>query len=372
VVAPPATSTATPAILPLVSPSPGLFFRTKKGLWRTDNHGNPVFLLGVAQDALISISPDGTRILDHRELEVVDLSTGEQLNLDKSEEYAMCCPRWWAAKPEKVLVEVQPGSEMQGPGFKSIPAAVSTDGSDLLVMGTEPTAIGPFAASPDGMSIAYDRSGNPWIYEWGFGAEPFDTTGYGFTMSDGVLVSHPAWSPSSKQLAWVVSSPIEAEQQQGIGRIGIFNLQKRTLKWLYPYEVEGFDGGRSEVYWSPDEKYLALHNFGKDLLWILAIDGASERFIQSASTAVWNPKGKWLAYVADGEVWVTSADGTETFELGAGVNHVWSPDGEWLTFGNDMWRSRYGNWIVRVDSWEKQRLDLPKDAYILDWQIAEP
>jgi Tol biopolymer transport system component len=357
---------------PAVAPPPGIIYRTGKGLWRTNHNGDSIFLVKVPGNTQVDISPDGNHASYLYEASVLDLSTGQQTNLDSSDDYAMCCPRWWPARPDVVLVQAQPGPEMMGMGFRSIPAAVNLDGTHLRLLGNEPTSIGPFAPSPDGLAVAYDQAGVPWIYEWDVGARPFDVAGYGFPELDDALISHPAWSHSGERLAWIVGSDINGEW---LGGVGLFDLKEQTSQFLYPYDVEGFDGGRSLLYWSPDEKHLVIDNFGKELWWMLAVDGTEEFFSEEWSTCkpTWSPDGRWLAcWLEDSEpgqwkIWVMSTDGVKEHQIGAGTSLVWSPSGEQMIVGENIPHKSYDYWLVDLSTWQRQRLDLPQDAVVLEW-----
>jgi WD40 repeat protein len=154
---------------------------------------------------------------------------------------------------------------------------------------------------------------------------------------------------------------MNGEWQHGIG---IFNLQAHSSQFLLPYEIEGFDGGRSYIVWSSDEEHLAVWNFGKDLLWVLSVDGTEKHFAEPAGHPVWSPNGKWLAYTGQtGTVKVYSPKDHLTKELGNGTPIRWSPDSQRLIFGTNG-RSMQ---MVEVSGWSTQRLDLPKDATVLEW-----
>ena len=384
------TMTPTPSSTPSTAPSPtatlepavappgGLLFETETGLWLVDGDGESRFLLSVPENDWFSISPDGSRALFGRAMLIVDITSGQEFQLDFSDEYAMCCPIWWPERPNVVLVDVWPGEHM-GMGYWSIPAAVFMDKAELRVLGAEPTSRGHSSVSSSGDILAFDQAGAPWLYWWDQGACPFETRDYGFPELADPIISHPAWSPDGSQLAWMVAGILDGDWQHGVG---LFDMENRTSRFLYPLEVEGFDGGRSLVYWTPDQKHLALWNHGRDLLWIMAIDGTVKFYGPSHSlhevrTFPWNSAGQWLVYtVWDRElgrpnVFVTSFDGTETHQVGSGHNVAWSPDGQWMVLGNSHWRIPGDKWLIRVGTWERRRLDLPEEASIVDWIALE-
>lgn len=80
--------------------------------------------------------------------------------------------------------------------------------------------------------------------------------------------------------------------------MGVFDLETKASLFLGPFDVEGYDGGRSFVEWSPDEKYLTINNFGKEFIWVAAIDGSYTYFIEGGENPSWNPVAEWLSYIA--------------------------------------------------------------------------
>ncbi len=365
------TATTMAIVIPTTAPPSGITYRTDTGLWHVNSDGNSTLLLNISKYTRAVLSSEGTRILygnnDERSSEdvMVDLSTRRETKLKPSREYVICYTEWWEARPSVILAMVQPISEVGGRVCKGMPAVFSADGTKLNVLGSTPTEYYPFAASPDGRMITFDQGGNPWLYEWEIGVRPFDIAHYRFPQLAEMYFSNPAWSSSGNQLAWVVAGMLDGEWQHGIG---IFDLKNRTSRFLYPYEVEGFDGGRSYIEWNSGEEYIAVSNFGKELLWILSVSGTEKYFFEHATNPVWSPDGRWLAYVSQSQkVIVVSPKDKETQELGKGTNIKWSPNGLWLILGNSHWERQSGNWITEVGVWTPQRLDLPQDAFVLDW-----
>ena len=48
-------------------------------------------------------------------------------------------------------------------------------------------------------------------------------------------------------------------------------------------------------------------------------------------------------------------------------NPVWSPNGRWLAFTGIGAGGEAGHWLAEVRAWGLRWLDLPHDAYIMDW-----
>ena len=159
-------------------------------------------------------------------------------------------------------------------------------------------------------------------------------------------------------------------------------MQQGTSQFLYPYDVEGFDGGRAAIRWSADEQYVIIDNWARDIFWIVALDGAYSRAMTDANSAHWSPAENLLAYVSGfpapprsatdeaPTVSVMSADGSFSRDLGFGSYIIWRPNGQQLMLGYD-YRYNYegeGFWLVDVGEWIPRKLDLPPDAYVIDWQ----
>jgi Tol biopolymer transport system component len=242
-------------------------------------------------------------------------------------------------------------------------------------LGENPTSYGPPSISPDGTTVAFDQSGIPYLFDWTNGVQSFDYSSFGFPELEEPVMTHPSWSPDSNQLAWIVAGIKNGEWQHGIG---LFDLRDRNSQFLFPYEVEGFDGGRSIIYWNPNQEHIAVWNHGRDLLWIFSTSGTVElkgeaHSLYSIQGSPWNASGEWLvSTINDQELgkygaYVISADGKESYKIGETVVVLWSPDGNWLILSNSHWRSPGEKWLIETGSWESQKLALPDDAYIIDW-----
>jgi hypothetical protein len=378
-VKPTATSTETP--IPAIAPPSGIVYRTDDGLWRVDSNGKSELLLGITNDSSIALSPDGTRILygtdadpsdnysvaDHQsnKYSVIDLTTKSEIQLTPISKYAVCDTAWWAARPSTVLAMVQPVSEVGGIICKGIPALFSLNSKTFNALAAEPSEYYPFAASPDGGMLAFDQGGVPWLYHEGIGARMFDAAQYGFPKLTEAFFSNPAWSPNGHQLAWVVAGKMGNKWQHGVG---VFNFQDHTSQFLFPYEIEGFDGGRSYIVWSTDNKRFAVWNFGEDLMWVLSADGTDTYFEEPAGNPIWSPNGQWLAYAGrSGTTKVYSPQDQRTKEIGNGIPLEWSPNSHRLISNSNDQDFQ----LVDLDTWNLKRLDLPQDATVLDW-ISTP
>jgi hypothetical protein len=54
------------------------------------------------------------------------------------------------------------------------------------------------------------------------------------------------------------------------------------------------------------------------------------------------------------------------YHLGGG-QPVWISNGSWLAFSRELEGGGMGAWAAQTGTWGLIRLDLPPDAYIVDW-----
>ena len=360
-----------------IKPPSGVVYRTADGLWQVNDNGDSVLLVNLSKGSSAALSPDGNRLLygvdadpsdqysvsaqQSNRYSVIDLLTKTETELKPDSKYAVCDATWWKMQPSTILAMVQPIAEVGGMVCQGIPALFSLNGKPFSTIGSEPTEYYSFAASPDGKAIAFDQGGVPWLYHEKKGATPLDLAGYGFPKLTEAFFSNPAWSPGGHQLAWVIAGKLGNEERQGIG---VFNLQDRSSRFLFPYEVEGFDGGRSYIVWSSDEKHFAVWNFGKDLMWVLAVNEIGPRLTESASNPVWSPNGKLLVYTGQNRnLKIFSPKDQSTKPIGNGTPIKWNPNSQQLIFvTND-----HSVQLLDVNQRNVQHLDLPRGATVLEW-----
>jgi len=297
-------------------------------------------------------------------------------------------------------------------------------------------SVGGVAASPDGKRVAYtvvmrDRPGRPygqlWIMDLSnqksvrVGGDK-DTAGSGLWSPDGkwmafsghqgdkggLFVVRPdgseltflaeahgtnsplpgtgndfSWSPDSKQIAFVSSTPdpraaeasgdpmvitrylYKPDAGEGMTRFNdnqrlhIFVVDPAT-KQVRQLTQGDFD--EHSVDWSPDGKKILFGSnrepnqdefFNYDLFTLKVADGSIERLTATEYTeydAIWSPDGKQIAYrgtrrgitdrettMEDTHAWVMNADGSNRREIGAAVNNRqgaphWSADSSALYF----------------------------------------
>jgi dipeptidyl aminopeptidase/acylaminoacyl peptidase len=244
-------------------------------------------------------------------------------------------------------------------------AVWSPDGKWLAFPGHIGEKGGLFIARPDGSDITF-------LTEAHGTNSPLPGTGKELT-----------WSPDSKQLAFVSSTPdpryteasgdpmvitrylYKPDAGEGMTRFNdnrrlhlfVLDIASKEVKQL----TEG-DYDEHSVDWSPDGKLLLFGSnrepnqdefFNYDLFTLRLSDGSIQRLTASESNeydAIWSPDGKHIAFrgtrrgltdrettMEDTHVWVMNSDGTERREIGAVIDNrqgapVWSSDGNSIFF----------------------------------------
>ena len=348
----PEIPTPTPA-----APLPGMVYRTNDGLWKTSASGQSVQILD-RTDGLIS--PDGAYALylekdageadrgRSTDLWLADLSTGERRNLTRTPNRTEAHLSWWPARPGVILFSSRPQEIEPGPGATGFLATADVQGNTYRVLDDQNHAGGLPAPSPDGQTIAYGSGSTGWLYHWETGPEvadklhAFDPTDYGLPSYRNAHISSPSWSPDGTRLAWIVSGDFAVDKGLQMG-VGIFDLETRTAQVLHLYAPVSSDGWPPAPVWSPDGKWLAFDAWAQDPdeagVWVVRADRQQEAEDQSLFT-----------------------------EYYLGGNYpVWISNGGWLAFNRTLPGEDPSSWAAQTGTWGLIRLDLPSDAYIVDW-----
>ncbi len=326
----------------------GLIYQTADGLWHVNADGEPVRIFDRPGAA---ISADSTQVLyaEGDDIWLADVASGERRNLTQTPDRFECCVQWWPDRPDVILFSSRT-PEQAGPNFGFL-TSVRLDGSDYRVLDDSQAAFALPAPSPDGQMVAYDQAGQPWLYRWDTGPEPFDLALYGLSSDPQLRVVSPAWSPAGRRMAWVIGDCRQGECTYGIG---VFDLEKRTLQLHHPYTPVGVGGQPPAPAWDPDGRWLAFDTWAIDPdnagLWVVRADG------QQAET---DPG---------------AADAEHHLDAGfrGGHHPVWSPDGRWLAFNSTPQGVGAGLWLAEVETWDLHPLDLPSDAYPVAWVAPRP
>jgi Tol biopolymer transport system component len=330
VVVPKVTQTLPPA-----APMPGLVYAApvpEKGIvgpFLVDASGQTT-QLGDKPDPVLS--PDRNQLLysDNGDIWLQDLTTGKTRNLTyRTRDRVESNYQWWPAHPDLIVFHYQYAIDL-GPAAGYL-ATVKPDGTNYLFLDEELQSLSPAALSPDGQSIAYDRGGQPWIYNYSAGKMPiFPKSFAGFT-----IAANPAWSPDSRQIAWQLFGMPKV--QDGGSAVAILRLDTMSISQLHNYIVIGGSGvSPHHLAWSPDGKWLAVANQGE-----LAEDGKSS-------------------------LWVMRPEGNEEYHIGAGDLPIWNPDGTML-----IYTAPDGVYAVKAGEWIPFLVTLPESAKVIDWVEIE-
>jgi WD40 repeat protein len=336
---PPApTATATEVVVPVVTPTiapaapmPGLVYvdldpaTGMLGPYLVEADGQSVQLSDKPDPVL---SPDRSQLLysEGGDIWLLDLATEKTRNITRTKDRVERYYQWWPAHPDLIVFFYQSAAN-PGPGAGYL-ATIKPDGTNYLLLDEETGSLTPAGLSPDGQSIAYDRGGQPWVYNYSGGNMPIFPKTFPETFSSAV---NPAWSPDGRKIAWQLFGL--SGSSDGSSAVAILDLDMLTVSLLHRYPILAGGGiGDHQLAWSPDGEWLAAAN-------------QAER-------------------EADGKIslWVMRPDGGEEYHIGAGVRPVWNPDGTTLVFSTDD-----GTYAVNAGEWIPFAVTLPKTARVTDW-----
>lgn len=226
------------------------------------------------------------------------------------------------------------------------------------------------AASPDGQSIAFVRSGEIWVMRRDGSGQRRVTLGGSVAIEGaaGYIAESPAWSPDG--LTIVFGRSRDGDPRAGVrGTTEIVALRSdgSRLEVLAESEQEAcfsddaHECNQVEAGWerifdpapSPDGVTVAFTHgdyWGSPADEIWARPGDLQRFLfpRNASEPAWSPDGSAIAYYADdytvdGDegIYVSRDDGSEPILISATAlrgggrdSPAWSPDGRWIAFSD--------------------------------------
>jgi hypothetical protein len=382
------TPKATELPYPVISPPPGLDYRTEEGLWRVNASGERELLLKIAEDEDGWLSPDGKYILlfDYNTIEwyskwylnrpdlfIIPTGSYSKIQLVPSGTDRFCEARW-VDRPRMIVIVILESEDRFGYDCSGRTAYYTLDGKIHLLSNDE--GWGRPDNSPNGRTIAFDKLGMPWLYHWETGATPFDWKAYKFPASEIGSMADPSWSPSGNLLAWTVDGVVEGETQFGIG---IFDMRERTSRFLYPYDTREFEGSRTDIAWSSDENYISITRHAGDIFFVLSVDGTSH-YKQLVEGNDWSPIDPWYSQL-------NRSDENGPWELrietpGGGLVHkqeipsisgkeiydYWSSEGKYLVIAYYNY-GEPGDILLALEtaSWKLSQVDLPEDSSFAFW-----
>jgi len=374
----PLTDTPEPRIIPAPS---GLVYYSDNGIWLIGKDSTPQFLLEGTRYISIEFSSDGKKFLyrDSRNLwyHIVDLVGGDSSEIAGNPNYHFCNLSWWHDNPGYLIGAFQHVLDSGGMYCIAVPGIMREDGTGMFFLSDEKSLLitaNEYAHAGD--ILAFDINGQPWIYKFGVGKEPFNVKTYDFAGPDELNFSRPSLSNDQRFLAWVVYETVEDKTTQGVA---VFDMENRSSIFLHPYNVCCWEGLYTSVYWSNSDNYLAIHNplndTEFDLLWVVTIDGRLTYQDEGHTIGVleWSPKADIFGYSyferesGEKRLKIVSAIGEELADLHPASIFWWSPTGDSLILADMKNRDRTEFWLVDDGKWESLMVDLPDDAVILGW-----
>lgn len=174
-------------------------------------------------------------------------------------------------------------------------ATLDIGSDDLQIIEEQFPSLGRPAMAPDGQSIAYDVSHfataeiNSRIYRPDSGSQPLDPHLFaGLEDEPPCNFLNPAWSPDSRQLAWLCG-------REAGSSLFVFDLARQTAMTVFSWQPAQFGALPPSAVWSPDGKWLAIeiwaNNQEESGLWILPADGTLARLhVPTGHDPIWlNP-----------------------------------------------------------------------------------
>jgi hypothetical protein len=248
--------------------------------------GQPYPLLP-APDAAHAVYMD-----DDGRLWLVDLTDGNERQLAEGTNLSRL-QMWGNAQTLLVGVYL---SAAEGEGISTgHVATLDIVSGDIQIFDEEYLSLGRPAMAPDGQTIAYDVSAfstdeiNGRIYQPDRGSQPLNPDLFdGLEGERPCNLFNPAWSPDSRQIAWLCSS-------EAGSRLIVFDLVRRTAMTVFTWQPAQFGALPPSPVWSIDGKWLAIeiwaNNEDESGLWVLPADGTLPRLnVPTGHEPIWlNP-----------------------------------------------------------------------------------
>jgi PKD repeat protein len=195
------------------------------------------------------------------------------------------------------------------------------DGSGQLQL-TEDGADAEPAWSPDGLQLAFSRSGDVYVMP-AIGGTLLNLTNH--PAAD----TSPAWSPDGGRIAFT------SDRDGGLLQLYLMNVDGSNVVRLAT--ALGYAG---QPAWSPDGSTLAFDcviDVGNGDICAVSADGSTFRRLTTDpawdSAPAWSPDGATIAFVSLGQIAIMDADGSNGRRLYVqGDRPSWSPDGTQIVF----------------------------------------
>ncbi|MCL4868790.1 MAG: PD40 domain-containing protein [Anaerolineae bacterium] len=323
-------NSATPTPVP---PFPGMIYQAENGLWQVSENWQP-HLLSTHRQA--RLSPDGTQLVHAAEgdLWLTNLADGTLTQLTNTPNHIEHSPQWWPAHPDIILFFSRPSDQEEEAQDRGYLAAMSWREGWLTLLERDVVSLDDFAPSPNGLHIAYDRAGKPWLYHWDLesGESLYENSYRGEQTVTWARLGSPSWSSDGNKVAWIAAITGAAFPANGVWQVAaaIFDLSDYTFTLLHPYDNLGRGGWYAAATWSPDDQWLAF-------------------VTEDIDPARWG-------------LWVARTDGLEEHYLGPGQNPVWSPDGKWLVYQDVTTQ------LVETTTWYKLNVYIYDNGVVVDWR----
>jgi hypothetical protein len=321
-----------------MEPLARMVYRTKEGdYYWVEANGDSRLIHSSSELAIPYSGPFGIYFEDN-DLQALNLFTGEQYQLTDTPELRETSFHFEVGLPEQILFTALPVGAETWPGYTGSLYIINMDGTNQRTIDSEHNA-GNFAASPDGLMIAYGAGETAFIFNRETGIEDFDPREYGMDSPKGQAIASPSWSPAGDQLAWFVNGFFNIGPAQGYG---IFDLTAKTFQLIHPHQALGTDVTPPTAQWSPDGEWLVFSAYDQ------------------------NPEstGVWL---------VNLLDPAQEFFMGPATSNpvfgLWTRDKRILTysrFDRDLGESK--TWAYDLETGDHQLTPLPSDAQVIAWR----
>jgi Tol biopolymer transport system component len=204
---------------------------------------------------------------------------------------------------------------------------MSTDGTNIKKLTNIKKSLFSPVWSPDGKNIAFSSSSDIYVMD-AEGTNPINLTIFSTLFSNEEIVSNSAWSPSGKQLSFMLAPKKQNFFENSSAKLYSINIDGTDMKEL-AHSIPTFV--HPKVTWSSTGTKIGFND-----------SGLSSQSIQSNNLYVVDPYGRNFRKL-------TSISGLN--------NPIWSPDGKKIMFAG-------GNTLYAIDDnglEQRQLIDMPRN-----------